>query len=157
MDIITMLKEKVGNKVTFASLLTETEPKMRKTNNPFYGKVTKRTQQVIQLNRDYSKATDLHGELSGREWIVPNLMLKGEKNPDQVYLRTYVKPGNNPIKSTFYVEGVEATAEQVAEIKTFIPPSAPAVDTLNGGEIIPRDYKIEGVKRLTIGDFEYSR
>ncbi len=171
------LKAKLGNKSLFASIITETDPRMRKTNNPLNGRVVKRTTSVIQLGNNYQSAIEnrtekLNGEKAdyvaekpkGKTFVkgYENLVLQSDKDPSQKYLRTYYNMANSDPKVEYLVDGKPATDEELETIKSFLPPKAPSKKQESAGlneevQIMPRDYKVESVVELKLGDFHFSR
>ena len=181
---ISSLKTYLGNRCSFASLVTHTDPKLKKGGrggvpvNPLNGnRVVKVTEQVIQLNRDYNsgviaKAAKTEGvdiseewtpePMSGRKWLpgYENL-IEQAVNGDTLYLRTYVGEGNNPVKVSYLVDGRPATEEEVAIIKEYSPAKSSSNKQAEAGiaeenQVIPRSYKLEGVKSLKAGEFQFS-
>lgn len=63
------------DKSTFVHLVTETKVRMRKTNNPYYDKVIKRTSCNYLMGNDYEKRVFTNGEKEG---------IKREENPFEV-------------------------------------------------------------------------
>ena len=108
-----------------------TTPKMNKTNNPFYGRVTKHSiYSSVCLGRNYQKTctnrgdSETYGEYQvekpkGRTWVQFPFILCADKDATQKYLRI-AKNENSTINSTWYVDGRKATESEIAEIKTFL-------------------------------------
>ena len=111
-------------------ITTATEPAMRKTNNPFVGrvkKVTKYTDAVLGV--DYQNAVNNRLARKGYEKNYQSEAPKGKKHYNAFFYQSldnekfYLKIGiysNTIIESTYYVNGQIATPQQLAEIKTFI-------------------------------------
>ncbi len=51
----------------FLTITTETEPKMRKTNNPYYGFIIKRSTANVSMNFEYSNVVNNRREKEGNE------------------------------------------------------------------------------------------
>lgn len=111
-------------------ITTATEPAMRKTNNPFVGrvkKVTKYTDAVLGV--DYQNAVNNRLARKGYEKDYQSEAPKGKKHYNAFFYQSldnekfYLKIGiysNTIIESTYYVDGQIATPQQLAEIKTFL-------------------------------------
>jgi len=141
------LKDSLGNKVVFASILTVTDPKMNKGGrkdketgqypNPLVDRVLKRTKTVVMLNNNYASAVSnrtekVNGEresfvadgMSGREWVegYENLISKATNGSDTLYLRTYYNMGNNnPVEVEYLVDNRPATEEELEIIRQYLP------------------------------------
>lgn len=133
-DFILGLKKGLfGNKV-----VTLTEPRMNKRNNPFLANgdvVTKITYyNNIGLGISYENSTNNKLAKMGEEanfeaekpkgmtWENYPFILRSDKNPQQKYLRLQFY-ANTSCKSLFLVNGKLATPQQVETIKAFLPKS----------------------------------
>lgn len=125
----------------FATIVTEVPVDMRKTNNPFYGRVTKKSTANVTLNFNYRNSLNkslsskvgravsadvIHkrtwGERVGKSCFI---MHKG-----QMYLEA--KRNAKPSQIIYYIDGVEATANEIKQFNPFIPTKAePAVPMVN--------------------------
>lgn len=146
---------------------TETEPRMRKTDNPYFGRVTKRSRIVnVAIGYDYEnvvnnrreregKAADFVADKpKGKHWVEFPTILASDKNAEQLYLRTTMRANTKPT-SVFLLDGkVVEDAATIEEIKSFIQSSyKPQNQGLEeGNEVIVRDYKVESVVRITQGE-----
>lgn len=171
------LKDKLGNKSLFASIVAETDPKMRKTNNPLNGRVVKRTTSVVQLGNNYGSAIENRTEKTtgqraefetekpkGKSFLegYENLILKSDKDETQLYIRTYYNMANSDPKVEYLVDGRPATEEELETIKSFLPKTYASKKQEDAGlveeiQIMPRDYKLENIKEIKLGDFRFSR
>lgn len=151
---------------------TETEPRMRKTNNPYFGRVRKVTRMTnvaigygyensvnARLERE-GKDADFQAEKpNGKHWICYPNILASDKDESQLYLRTTMRKNTIP-KSVYTLDGQVVTdPTTLAEIKSFIYSSAkPTNQGLNeGDEVIVRDYKLENVISITQGAKEWHK
>lgn len=132
--ILSLKKGLFGNKV-----VTLTEPKMNKRNNPFLANgdvVTKITYyNNIGLGLSYENSTNNKLERMGEErnfeaekpkgmvWDSYPFILRSEKNPTQKYLRMQFY-ANTSCKSIYLVNGKLATPKQVETILAFLPKSS---------------------------------
>lgn len=157
-------------------MLTCTEPKMRKTNNKYYGDVKKITYTAnVALGYDYvaylvGKAkkqgisldiNEVRSQVSkpkGKEWFKNPYILQSDKNAAQRYLRCYYNSNTKP-KSIYVYKGKIVTDKvMLEEIKSFIQTSS-SKSTKFGSEvedIVLRDYKLENVVLLKQGSKEYN-
>ena len=119
-EILSVLNTiKVG---TFCEVHSLTEPKMRKTGNPFNGhKVQKMTIQTLQWGYNYENGVNnrLNGgttfvaePLKWGEWLIPNKVIT---HKGKLYARFY-KVDNEMCKSntTYLIDGIIATEELTA-------------------------------------------
>lgn len=123
------------SKGTFGIVLfTSTIPTMRKTNNPYFGRVVKLSYRTnVALGWGYE--TTINGRLEnnglegnfiaekpkGKTWIDYPFILASDKDNSVKYLRTYTRK-NTITKSMFALDGVIVTDDNIiAEIMSFIP------------------------------------
>lgn len=112
--------------------ITETDPTMRKTNNPYVGRVKKVTYYTnIAVGRVYENgvnnrlekeglAPDFETEKQkGRTWVDFPYFEVSDKDPNQHYLRLTLNK-NTTTRVIYMVDGREATNVEVDEIKTFL-------------------------------------
>ena len=153
------------NGASFVNLTTITEPKMKKTGNPFADcKVQKMTTQVMQFGYSYENAvnnrTDKDIEfvaepLKWGEWLIPNKVITHKGN---LYARFY-KVGNEKAKTIFLIDGFIASAEQTEIIKSFLPaPSESnrqAEVSLTDNQVKPRDFAFKSIVGLKVNGETY--
>lgn len=120
------------NKGTFGvEIFTETEPAMRKTNNPFVGRVKKLTHYVNAiLGIDYQNAVNNRLTRSGNEANYQSEAPKGKKHYNAFFYQSladesvfYLKIGmykNTTCKSTYQIDGHEATQNELEALKPFL-------------------------------------
>lgn len=119
----------------FTTIVTETEPDMRKTDNPFYGRVTKRSTVNVTLNASYrngvtkalkkagfSKTTAENVTINKPTWgermgSSPLIMHKG-------HLYLHAKLNAKPSKISYTYEGAEMNAKEVKNMNTFLSAKA---------------------------------
>ena len=162
--------ESLGNGQYF-SLITLTEPKMNKRNNPYYGRVTKKSVITgVRTGVSYSNCVDaslgrnnIDDHITtekpfGKSWVVVNKILVSDKDSNQFYLRTSWDKSTKVQSSALYLDGQEVTDTDIlADIKSFIPkPSESkkqATLGLTGQEQISiKDYKFESIQEIKCGD-----
>lgn len=145
---------KVG---TFCEVHSLTEPKMRKTNNPFNGmRVQKMTIQTLQWGYNYENGVNnrLNGgttfvaePLKWGEWLIPNKVIT---HKGKLYARFYkVDNAMASTKTTYLIDGIIATEEQEEVIKSFlVAPSSSARQAevgLTERQVKPRDFAFSSI------------
>lgn len=141
---------------TFATLITETDARLRKTGNPF-GEVTKVSRINVCLGFHYEAAVNRQRAREGaetdfeaapRQWgerISPNLI----SHKGKMYLETKVE---RSLGYTYFdAKGQELTAKQVAP---FLP-SRGGNRQETEKEIVVRDYALESIRSLAFGGETY--
>lgn len=155
----------------YFTLTTLTEPKMNKRNNPYYGRVTKKSVITgVRTGVSYERCVDaslLRNDIDnhivtekpfGKSWVTINKILVSDKYPNQFYLRTSWDKSTKVQSSVLYLDGQELTDTDIlAEIKSFMPkPSESKKQTdlgLTGQEQISiKDYKFESIKEIKCGE-----
>ena len=161
--------ESLGNGQYF-SLTTLTEPKMNKRNNPYYGRVMKKSVITgVRTGVSYSNCVDaslgrnnIDDHITtekpfGKSWVVVNKILMSDKDNNQLYLRTSWDKSTKVQSSALYLDGQEVTDTDIlADIKSFMPkPSESkkqATLGLTGQEQISiKDYKFESIQEIKCG------
>ena len=148
---------------TFVGVHSLTEPKMRKTNNPFNGhKVQKMTIQTLQWGYNYANAvnnrigdekheTFVADPLKWGEWLVPNKVIT---HKGKLYARFYKVDNGTPANVTYLIDGVIATEEQEEVIKSFlVAPSSSARQAEVGlveHQVKPRDFAFDNIIGLAV-------
>jgi hypothetical protein len=163
-DFVDLLKNTKGCK--FINIVAETSPAMNKKGNPYFDRVTKRTIAVMQFGYSYENAvnnratSDEHfvaDAPKGREWLVPNKVLKGTNN-DTIYIRTYIVKNSTP-KVCYLIDDKQASKDEIEELKTYLRASSKSTKQESFGlvenQVQPRDYKIESIKCITIDKVRY--
>lgn len=142
---------------TFATLITETDARLKKTGNPF-GDVRKVSRVNVTLGFQYENAvnrqrtregTDADFEAAPRQWgerISP--MLIGHKG--KTYLETKVERslGYTYLDAT----GKELTPEEIAP---YLPAKSANSRQETEKEILVRDYALESIRSLSMGGEQY--
>lgn len=120
------------NKGTFGvEIVTETEPAMRKTNNPFVNRVKKITTYTNAiLGVDYQNCVNNRLERNGYEANYIADAPKGKKHYNAFFYQSladegtfYLKIGmykNTTAKSRYVIDGHNATANELETLKTFL-------------------------------------
>ena len=141
------------------TLVTHTAPNMRKTNNPFYGRVIKVSKVNGVVNFNYANSVERqrlredHPEPEftpePRAWGVhiphtPFIEHKGETYLEMKVERSVEAP-------EYFIDGEPANAEQVAAMKEFITKGKQALTQETEKEVIVRDYKVSNLRAIKIG------
>ena len=161
---------KVIGKAKFGTkMVTMTEPKMRKTNNPYWGRVRKITYLAnVALGYDYERVVTAHiekvgGDKSdwvaeaprGRHWVkgAYPFLLESDKDNTQ-YLRVFTRK-NTTRKSVFVLDNKVVTDSKVADnIKSFCYEYKSSTKQEECGltdenQVRPMDYKVSGILAIS--------
>ena len=164
-EILSVLNTiKVG---TFCEVHSLTEPKMRKTGNPFNGhKVQKMTIQTLQWGYNYENGVNnrLNGgttfvaePLKWGEWLIPNKVIT---HKGKLYARFYKVDNDTKPNVMYLIDGVIATDEQEETIKSFlIAPSQSnrqAEVGLTEHQVKPRDFAFDSIIGLAVNGEMYN-
>jgi hypothetical protein len=140
-EFISYMESVNNGSHTFVSVVSLTEAKMNKTNNPFYGRVQKLSKWSCCINTNNKTKGDNLREKTGvsdkRDYKpastyvksttdVENYVVCSKKdNPNLKYLRVYTNPDSNESTFTeYYIDGVKATTLEVEQIKSFLVKSS---------------------------------
>lgn len=157
------------------SLITITVPKMRKTNNPYFGRVHKASYMTnVALGYDYQSVVNKHLEKKGldgdfqaekpkgKSWFEYPYILESDKDNSVKYLRCTMR-NNTKAKSVFILDGnIIENDSLLAEIKSFIQTSSTSKKQEESGlnddeQVIVRDYKLDGIICLAQGEKVFNR
>lgn len=128
--LVEMLKDVIGS--TFITFTAETTPKMNKTNNPYFGKVTKVAVVNGNVCFDYQKGVERRLEKEGKDkgdwtpgksWHVPVMngdsvtpLCVSEKDPNKFYIRFSLV---NAIQAEYRLE--DGTILPKSSIEPYLP------------------------------------
>lgn len=157
MDKMQTITNILRNATDAVDVEVATEPKMKKTNNPYYGRVKKHTaylgvdfganytEEVNRRREEEGKTADFQSQKSPYERVNEYFVRKG----DQLYLQMLLKK-DNKTKVIYEVDERPATATEAEEIKGFFYSSGKASNQgLNeGNEVQMRVVKIENIVAL---------
>lgn len=138
-----------------------TVPDMRKTNNPFFGRVKKRSHLNGMINWIYQNSVNYQRVREDKEPdFVPMPRRWGqrlEKSPfvahnDTLYLEVKVQ---RLLEYRYYVDGREATAEEVEQIESFLPKRKEGRRQELDKVQILRDYTLENIEQITLNGRTY--
>ena len=151
-------------------VVTNTEPKMRKTNNPYIGRVRKLTEYSnAMLGVDYQNAVNNRLERAGFEADYKAEAPKGKKHYNSFFYQSlkdesvfYLKIGfykNKGIKRSWLVDGREATEQEINEFSAFLQESSNegVKKQEEAGLSVEEQYtivapKLENVVSVTLGE-----
>lgn len=148
------LEKKKGARIV--SFIAETVPDMRKTGNPFIGKVKKVAHVNGVINWIYANAVNRQRE---REEKTPDFVplrrswgerLRGRPfvaHKGRLYLEVKVQKS---VKHDYFIDGKLATEEQKAELKTFLTEKEEGTRQQLDRPVILRDYKLANIKQVSI-------
>jgi hypothetical protein len=146
-----------------ATIIAVTEEKMNKTNNPFYGRVTKRQRSNVFINFDYAKSVNKRLTKEGKDAdFVAHKRTWGEHLPgtpivfhnNMYYLEAGFLTKNDP-KVEYFLDG-EATDKAVFE--TFMKSKTETVGRQGlDAEVVLRDFKIDSIHEIHMNGKIYRR
>ncbi len=156
---------KDGGAFTFAQITCEVEQKMLKTGNPLkMSKITKLINGSMALNGNYATAVNNQRIREGKEadfvakdnWHRPvfdgfNGSISCHKD-DETRLYLKVRLTQPATTEKYYVDGIEATAEQVAIIKQYRQKSSAPTNQGIETPVIIRTFHLEGIKTVKCGE-----
>ena len=157
---------------TFVGLTTETVPDMRKTDNPFFGRVTKRSFTTVQIGASYANAVNNRREKEGvvdiepftpkpRKWGVringTPLVVHVKKGDDKprYYMECRVLQTNH--EPQYYLDGKFVDSIPLRDqILSFISkPSSNAAWQGVTEEVIIRDFALESIVQVKMDKETY--
>jgi hypothetical protein len=157
-DLLDVLNEGVkGN--TFVTISTDTEPAMRKTDNPYYGHVRKLTTLNGMIGFDYPANVNKLAMLEGkaerdskpRSWGVISPCKRFIFHKGAVYLRfRSEKCLETPV---YMVDGQEIDKDLLTPFLTVKTKSSTQVDLT--GEIVVRDFSLASINTITFRNVKY--
>ena len=152
-----------GGSATFAQMLAEVEQKQLKTNNPLAkAKVTKLVSYNMLLNANYANMVNNRREKEGNNetfvakenWFKKvNDGFNGSivcKKTDETSVYLFFACNTSKTQK-YFVDGKEATTEQIELIKAFKPATAKATNQGLENDVIVRTVKLEGIKEIKCG------
>ena len=158
--IVDLLKESKGAKIV--TLITQTEPKMRKTDNPYIGKVIKVSRVNGMIGWNYSNSVNNQREREGmeadfqakpRHWgeRIEGTPLVEHKGNYYIELKVERSLGH----SYQFTDGTPLTDEQVEELQGFMPKPRKPQTQQTDKTIILRDYRLDTIMQLTMDKVAY--
>lgn len=165
-EILLAFKAQPGAAI-MAGVTQKTEPKMNKTGNPYYGRITKVTTLTVLLNTDYEKAVVKQLEREGKEATEykkgKNTMplIFGENNR---FIGVYEKPEGNEFvlqyrpfdnskpETTYLCDGVEIDKK---EIEQWLPKTYAAENQGTEKEIFIRKVYLQNILNLNFNGEKY--
>lgn len=162
MDMVRVLMSIKG--ATPATFVAVTEVKMNKTNNPYYGRVTKKQKSNVFINFDYAGSVNRKLIKKGKE---PDFVAKprkwGSKLPNTPIIfhenKYYLEARflNNEPQVEYMVEGV---VTDKAVLETYLPVRKTESIREHQGldeEITIRDFNVANIHELTVNGVRYVR
>jgi hypothetical protein len=155
-QLIISLSNKGTTPISFESI---TEPKMNKTNNPYFGNVLKVSFVGGLIGYNYENSVNNQLEREGKEAdFISNPRswgVRDENHPflvhhkDETYLSVKVQQTN---KKPIYINKTTKEVIPTEKLIPFLPKSnKPNTQRDLDKEVIVRDYKVSNLKKLTIG------
>lgn len=163
-DLVGIMIELRNGSHTFGSVLLQSIPEMRKTGNPFYGRVTKLAKWSFGVNTEYYSKLIKELERQGIDASLltkepsnyeryngkPNCpVLKLKSDPSKLYLALF--PNKDGVSFVeYYIDGRLATDFEVEQIKSFEYGNKPSAKQTALGIEEERQIKIRTVKLESI-------
>lgn len=143
---------------TFATIITETDARLKKTGNPF-GPVRKVSRVNVTLGFQYEAAVNRQREREGseanfesapRQWgeRLPGSMLVEHKG--KLYLETKVE---RSLSHVFMDAGGRVLSD--AEVAPFLPARSGSERQETAKEILVRDYSLDSIRSLSMKGEQY--
>jgi len=161
-EIIEMLIND-GGSATFAQMVAEVEEKQLKRGNPLASaKVTKVVSYNMLLNANYTNMVNNRRAKEGKEtdfeakenWFAKvndgfnGSIVCNKKDTTALYLFFAC---NNAKTLKYFVNGNEATADEIETIKKFKPTTAKATNQGLENDVVVRTVKLNGIKEIICG------
>ena len=145
----------------FGTVTIETEPKMRKTNNPYFGNVIKRSSCNYCMGFNYTNSVNNQLKKENKEQtFVAQPRKWGERidgtclvlHQNNLYLE--LKPTGKPQSTEFFLISDNSQIEKDT-IQDFL--QEPNHSTIQGTdkEILVRDVKVSNIKEIKINGYHY--
>lgn len=145
---------------TFATITTVTEPQMKKTGNPYLGRIRKKQTMNVVINFDYANSVNNQLKKEDKEaTFVPHARKWGERiqgtcliqHKGQVYLEA--KPNGKPSASEYLFDGEPI---EKAKIALYLPKENSNADHQGvEKEIIIRDFKLSSIAEIKLQGEQY--
>ena len=151
---------------TFAEVTAITEPKMRKTDNPFFGRVEKISKMNVNFGGIYKNAVEKKMEKEGIEGNYEPAPLKwGQHYRDS---RVIIEHKGNyyaqlrPLRADYvsyrWAENLkEMTEQEIQEMKTFFPQKKEGSRQPAENKVIIRTIKIKNIREIRMDKTRYQR
>jgi hypothetical protein len=149
---------------TFVHLVTETNVKMNKTNNPYFNKVTKKSSCNFLMGNDYEKRVNTNEIKEGLEGTFEVEEMKGKEHISKVVLRsTNIE---KPIKYYLMVERfveIKPKVEYIFEgntiekmlFESYMSKVSESKKQQQERKVIVNTYGIDSIKQISFGKEQY--
>lgn len=155
-ELFTLLQGKKG--ATFATVITETEPEMRKTGNPYHGSVVKRKRVNVTLNFSYANAVKKAagkalGDLASKVKIEADIKPRtwGDRIGKSCLIMhkgvAYVEMKPNATGTTTYLQNGKKISSSL--LAPWMPVKSPAA-------VPVMDVRINNIKQIVMDDVTYT-
>jgi hypothetical protein len=157
-QFVEMLSARRG--ATILGLLTETEPKAKKTGNP-YKEIKKIVHQTVVTGAKYKEAILKQGAesfdsdpLPYGEYVVDNKVIK---HNGEMQLRTVFRNAPKPVKVQFVADGEEVAKETISKYLINSSPSAKQerVGVKGKKQVKVRNFKLSNIKEVRMNGEKY--
>lgn len=153
-DLIATLSANKGT--TMITIVASVEPQMRKTANPYFGRVEKVSKVNGVIGWQYENSVNLQRTREGNEadfesmprtWGTRIAGTPLVNHKDRYYLELKVE---HVLDTMYFVDGLPATDEQIAGIKSFMPEKKESARQEVEKVIILRDYALDSIVSITM-------
>ena len=153
-----------GGSATFANVVAEVAQKQLKRGNPLKdATITKLVSYNMLLNANYqnmvnnqrvreNKDADFKAKENWFEKVNDGFNGSIVAKKSDTTCKYLFFACNNAITSNYYVNGIEATTEQIETIKAFRPKVTKAVNQGLKNDVVVRTIKMEGIKEIKCGE-----
>lgn len=156
----------------FVGIIYGNEVKINKTNNPYYGRLTKVVSGQMCFNGNYENMVNNRIEKEGFEGVefvggsLPwGQWVEGAENKviahkGEFYIRLYPTP-NTTMKVTYYLDGVECTESDMRAIAPYLPKKKESAKQSECGlegakQLHPQSIKLSNIRVITMGGITYT-
>jgi len=161
---VEKLEEVLSDKVRFISFESQTIPKMRKTNNPYFDRVVKLTRAVVQVGRDYENAVNNQLKKEGKEanfkasppsgrHHISKLLTAKNDDEKQLYVNIFYFNNDKARIKVKYIDTITGKEIDKALLAPFMPKANEAEQGGVDKKIIIRPYKLESINWLACAAF----
>lgn len=147
----------------FVNVVTVTEPKMRKTNNPYFGKVFKRTKRNYLVGNDYEKRVQNNEKKEGLEGnfqteysrvgehISKCVLFNESKNTYYFQVETFEEV--KPTDTEFFLDDGEIIDQTL--LMDFLQFSSSSKKQVQDRKVTVQCPKVDNIKEITIQETKY--
>lgn len=149
----------------FVNIVTETEPRMRKTNNPYLGRVKKQTRQNYLLGSKYEQRVQNNEKKEGLDvqfktessrvgrHLSKVVLYNDKTNTHYLQLEPFTEIV--PSEVTFFLDGNEVNEIDMILLQDFIQNSTESQKQVQDKKVFVKCPKFENILEMTMSDTIY--